>query len=131
MLKVCSPEIPPSIKTGPKKNVSWEHSEIARKRAWKRSTMKLFYQSSMITILTLHSSKNDISYISRGLFESLPKLSILSNLMCSIWSVHSQLCWKQTPLQILLLSVNRLFKITCKSSVVESIFSKVIGEISY
>ena len=43
ILKVCSPEIPTSTKTGSKKNVSWERSEILQKLPWKRSIMKLFY----------------------------------------------------------------------------------------
>ena len=41
---------------------------------------------------------------------------------------HSQLYGKPTPLQMLLLSVRRLFKIDGKSSAVESIFDKVTGE---
>ena len=43
MLKACSPEIPPSTKTGSKKNVFWECSEIPRKLSLKSSIMKLFY----------------------------------------------------------------------------------------
>ena len=73
--------------------------------------------------------KKSSSYISRGVFETLGKLSILSNSICSIY--YSQLYWKQTSLQMLPFTVKTLFKIAGKSSVVESIFSKVTGEISY
>ena len=50
-------------------------------------------------------SKKTTSYISRGLFKSLRKLSVSSNLICLIH--HSQLYQKQTPLQMLLLNVKR------------------------
>ena len=65
----------------------------------------------------------------RGVFENLEKLSILSNSICSIY--HSPFYWIPTPLQIFLLSARRLSKIAGKSYVVESIFSKITGEISY
>ena len=60
------------------------------------------------------------------MFGSLGELSVLSNWICSIY--HLQLYGKPTPLQMLLLSVRRLFKIVGKSPVVES---KVTGEILY
>ena len=45
---------------------------------------------------------------------------------CPIY--HLQLCWKPTPLKILLLSIKRLFQILRKLFVVESSFSKVTGK---
>ena len=106
MLKVCSSGIPTSTKTSSKKNVSWERSEIPWKLSWKRSVMKLFFWSSR-----------------RVVFETLGKLGILSNSICSIYD--SQLYWKPASLQMLLLSVKRLFTITEKLSVVKAIFNKV------
>ena len=58
-----------------------------------------------------------------GVFETLGKLSILSNSICSILF--------NILLTTILKSVKRLFKIAGKSSVVESIFNNVTGETSY
>ena len=90
--------------------------------------LQLSFSGELETLLsrTYTLLKKNSSYISRGIFRSLGELSVLSHWICSIY--HLQLYGKPTPLQMLLLSVRRLFKIVGKSPVVES---KVTGEILY
>ena len=127
---VCSPENATSTKPGSEKSVSWESFVIPQKRTSGRG-LQWSYSIKVAGLLSRSYKllKKSSSYISRGVFESLGKLSNLSNSICSIY--HSQLYWKPTPLQMHLLSVKRLIKIAGKSPAVESIFSKVTGEISY
>ena len=129
MLNVYNTEIPTSTKTDSMKNISWEHSKIALDLAWKRSIMK----SSELLPRTYTLLKKHLICFLEVVWKSwkitrktsLAKF-LLSNLTCPIY--HLQLCWKPTPLKILLLSIKRLFQILRKLSVVESSFSKVTGK---
>ena len=126
MLKVCSPEIPTSTKTGSKKNVSWERSEIPRKYPgvleWSYSIKVAGLLSRTYPLL----KKKLFIYFSGGVWNSR---KIKHFVQFDLFNILLTSILKETPLQMLPLSVKRLFKIPGKPSVVESIFSKVTGEI--